>query len=61
MSERFGPWLRAERERREVGLREMAERVGISATYLSRLETAQARAAEGLVTSVRFGTKEAAS
>lgn len=37
-SESFGATVRRERERREVGLREMAKMIGVSPTYLSKVE-----------------------
>jgi len=36
--EKFGAFVRREREAREIGLREMAKKVGISPTYLSKIE-----------------------
>jgi transcriptional regulator with XRE-family HTH domain len=36
--EKFGAFVRRERERREIGLREMAKRIGVSPTYLSKVE-----------------------
>jgi transcriptional regulator with XRE-family HTH domain len=36
--EMFGAFIRRKREERELGLREMAKRVGISPTYLSKCE-----------------------
>jgi transcriptional regulator with XRE-family HTH domain len=39
MSERkFGAFIRREREAREIGLREMAKMIGVSPTYLSKVE-----------------------
>lgn len=35
---KFGAFIRAERERREIGLREMAKMIGVSPTYLSKVE-----------------------
>jgi transcriptional regulator with XRE-family HTH domain len=37
-SEKFGALIRTERERREIGLREMAKRIRVSPTYLSKVE-----------------------
>jgi plasmid maintenance system antidote protein VapI len=37
-TERFGEFVRREREAREVGLREMAKMIGVSPTYLSKVE-----------------------
>ncbi len=37
----FGTFMRREREDRGIGLREMARRVGVSPTYLSRVERNQ--------------------
>src|SRR5208337_2508471 len=36
--EKFGAFIRRERERREIGLREMAKMIGVSPTYLSKVE-----------------------
>jgi HTH-type transcriptional regulator, competence development regulator len=36
--ERFGAFIRREREAREIGLREMAKKIGVSPTYLSKIE-----------------------
>jgi transcriptional regulator with XRE-family HTH domain len=36
--ERFGAFIRREREAKEIGLREMAKRINVSATYLSKVE-----------------------
>jgi transcriptional regulator with XRE-family HTH domain len=36
--EKFGAFIRREREAREIGLREMAKMIGVSATYLSKIE-----------------------
>jgi transcriptional regulator with XRE-family HTH domain len=36
--EKFGPFIRREREAREIGLREMARMIGVSPTYLSKVE-----------------------
>lgn len=36
--EGFGALVRREREAREIGLREMAKRIGVSPTYLSKVE-----------------------
>jgi transcriptional regulator with XRE-family HTH domain len=36
--EKFGAFIRREREGKEVGLREMAKMIGISPTYLSKVE-----------------------
>src|SRR5208282_2146430 len=39
MSEqRFGAFIRREREGKEIGLREMAKMIGVSPTYLSKIE-----------------------
>ena len=35
---KFGAYVRREREDREIGLREMAKKIGISPTYLSKVE-----------------------
>jgi HTH-type transcriptional regulator, competence development regulator len=35
---RFGALVRREREAKEIGLREMAKKIGISPTYLSKIE-----------------------
>jgi transcriptional regulator with XRE-family HTH domain len=36
--EKFGAFVRREREVREIGLREMAKMIGVSPTYLSKVE-----------------------
>jgi transcriptional regulator with XRE-family HTH domain len=36
--EKFGAYIRREREAREIGLREMAKMIGVSPTYLSKVE-----------------------
>lgn len=36
--ERFGAFVRREREAREIGWREMAKVIGVSPTYLSKVE-----------------------
>jgi transcriptional regulator with XRE-family HTH domain len=36
--EKFGAFIRREREAREIGLREMAKMIGVSPTYLSKVE-----------------------
>ena len=36
--EKFGEFVRREREAKEIGLREMAKMIGVSATYLSKIE-----------------------
>ena len=36
--ERFGAFIRREREAKEIGLREMAKKIGVSPTYLSKIE-----------------------
>lgn len=36
--ERFGEFVRREREAQEIGLREMAKMIGVSPTYLSKIE-----------------------
>ena len=35
---KFGAFIRQEREAREIGLREMAKKIGVSPTYLSKIE-----------------------
>jgi transcriptional regulator with XRE-family HTH domain len=35
---KFGAFVRREREAREIGLREMAKNIGVSPTYLSKVE-----------------------
>src|SRR6202040_1972090 len=35
---RFGEFVRREREAKEIGLREMAKMIGVSPTYLSKVE-----------------------
>jgi transcriptional regulator with XRE-family HTH domain len=39
--EKFGPFIRRQREGKEIGLREMAKLIGISPTYLSKVERAE--------------------
>jgi len=36
--EKFGQFVRRRREAREIGLREMAKMIGVSPTYLSKIE-----------------------
>jgi ribosome-binding protein aMBF1 (putative translation factor) len=36
--EKFGAFIRRERETKEIGLREMAKMIGVSPTYLSKVE-----------------------
>ena len=36
--EKFGAFIRREREAKEIGLREMAKLIGVSPTYLSKVE-----------------------
>ena len=36
--EKFGAFVRREREAKEIGLREMAKMIGVSPTYLSKIE-----------------------
>jgi len=35
---KFGAFVRQEREEREIGLREMAKMIGVSPTYISKVE-----------------------
>ena len=37
-NEKFGAFIRKEREGKEIGLREMAKMIGVSPTYLSKVE-----------------------
>src|ERR1700677_2777242 len=37
-TEKFGAFIRREREAKEIGLREMAKMIGVSPTYLSKIE-----------------------
>lgn len=37
-TEKFGAYIRRERETRGIGLREMAKMIGVSPTYLSKVE-----------------------
>jgi transcriptional regulator with XRE-family HTH domain len=37
-SEKIGAFIRREREGKEIGLREMAKMIGVSPTYLSKIE-----------------------
>jgi transcriptional regulator with XRE-family HTH domain len=39
--ENFGAFVRQAREAKEIGLREMAKMIGVSPTYLSRVERGQ--------------------
>lgn len=36
--EKFGAFIRREREGKEIGLREMAKMIGVSPTYISKVE-----------------------
>jgi transcriptional regulator with XRE-family HTH domain len=36
--EKFGAFIRARREAKEIGLREMAKMIGVSPTYVSKVE-----------------------
>ena len=40
-TESFGPLVRRERKAREMGLREMANMIGVSPTYLSKIERSE--------------------
>lgn len=44
MKERFGERIRRIRTEQKLGLREFAQKVGISPTYLSRIETSEEKA-----------------
>ncbi len=37
-TEQFGAFIRKHREDKEIGLREMAKKIGVSPTYLSKVE-----------------------
>jgi transcriptional regulator with XRE-family HTH domain len=37
-NEKFGAFVRARREAKEIGLREMAKMIGVSPTYISKVE-----------------------
>ena len=37
-TEKFGTFIRREREGKEIGLREMAKMIGVSPTYMSKVE-----------------------
>jgi transcriptional regulator with XRE-family HTH domain len=37
-SEKFGAFIRRQREDKDIGLREMAKLIGVSPTYLSKIE-----------------------
>ena len=51
--ESFGALVRREREAREIGLREMAKMIGVSPTYLSKVERDEFRPpAEDKVTAI---------
>lgn len=49
-----GDRLRSLRQERRVGLRELARRLGVSATYLSRIETSEATTAVGAELAARL-------
>ena len=36
--EKFGAFIRRQREAKDMGLREMAKKIGVSPTYLSKVE-----------------------
>ena len=36
--EKFGAFIRREREAKDIGLREMAKKIGVSPTYMSKVE-----------------------
>lgn len=36
--EKFGAFIRRQREAQEIGLREMAKKIGVSPTYMSKIE-----------------------
>ena len=38
VKEKFGAFIRREREAKDLGLREMAKMIGVSPTYLSKCE-----------------------
>ena len=40
----FGPWIRAEREKAEIGLNDFAKLIGISPAYWSRIERGMEKA-----------------
>jgi transcriptional regulator with XRE-family HTH domain len=44
VKERFGERIRRKRTEQKLGLREFATKVGISPTYLSRIETSEEKA-----------------
>ena len=51
--EKFGEFVRREREAKEIGLREMAKMIGVSPTYLSKVERDEfAPPAEGKVKAI---------
>jgi hypothetical protein len=42
-TEKFGAFIRREREAKELGLREMAKKIGVSPTYLSKSSATSSR------------------
>lgn len=53
LREKFGAFIRRERESKEIGLREMAKMIGVSPTYLSKVERDEfAPPAEGKVNAI---------
>ena len=51
----FGGYLRKKREERELTLVEVAEQVGISVAYLSRIERERENAPKGAVNLTKAG------
>ncbi|MBK6918537.1 MAG: helix-turn-helix transcriptional regulator [Deltaproteobacteria bacterium] len=54
MKERFGERIRRLRTEQKLGLREFATKVGISPTYLSRIETSRRRRRPPRTSSARW-------
>src|ERR1700727_3861232 len=55
-TEKFGAFIRRKREAKEIGLREMAKMIGVSPTYLSKVERDEfAPPAEDKVKSIAQG------
>jgi HTH-type transcriptional regulator, competence development regulator len=42
-TEKFGAFIRRERESKQIGLREMAKKVGVSPTYMSKVSATSSR------------------
>jgi transcriptional regulator with XRE-family HTH domain len=53
----FGAFVRREREAKEIGLREMAKKIGVSPTYLSKVAHDQKRP---FIADLRNGARDGA-